>query len=76
MIYKKYDILPQYIPGSDFDINKHGAVVKRIPKPEHIDFFRSTHRVTGEQLPNSKTREEAKRFIDKMIEIEERVLTS
>jgi hypothetical protein len=71
MIYKKYDILPQYCAGSDFDFNKKEQVVKRIPKPEHIDFFRTTHRVTGEQLPNSKTREEAKRFIDKMNDIED-----
>jgi hypothetical protein len=71
MIYKKYDIIPQYCPGSDFATNKSGTVVKRLPKPEHIDFFRTTHRITGEQLPNSKTREEAKRFIDKMNDIKD-----
>ena len=70
MIYKKHDILPQYLPGSDFHINDNGLLSSRVPKPCHVDFYRTTNRFTGEELPNSETRGEAKRFIDKIVEIE------
>ena len=76
MIFKKYDIFPQYYPGSNFKFHLNGNLVPRKPKPEDIDFYTSVHRQTGETLPNSKTIKEAKRFIDKIIEIEQRELVS
>jgi hypothetical protein len=74
MLYKKYDILPQYTPGSDFVVKDNGLTYTRKPKPQDVDFFTTVHRVTGEEMPNSLTREEAKQFIDKINEIEVRAL--
>lgn len=65
-MYKGYSILPQYYPGSNYTITENGTIKPRKAKPKDIDFFRTEHKTTGETFPNSLTREEAKRFIDKI----------
>tara|TARA_R110000851_G_scaffold259605_1_gene412047 strand:- start:89 stop:301 length:213 start_codon:yes stop_codon:yes gene_type:complete len=63
MKYKGYELTRYNSPGSDFNVKEDGTISSRRPKLADLDHVGTVHIETGEQLPNSLSFEEARKFI-------------
>lgn len=67
MYYHGYKIEAQYLPGSNFRVLKDGRVVDKHPKD--VDFYYVTETITGWRHANCASIPEAKKLIDRTIEL-------
>lgn len=63
MKYKGYEITKQFLPGSDFKIDKNGNTRYAKPKSADVDHYWAEHMITGETLVNCSSVAELKELI-------------
>jgi len=66
MIYRKYTIETQYLPGADFTVDNNGKVKDRKPTIKDVDYYSITA-PCGARLVNELTLTESKQSIDRCI---------
>ena len=70
MIYRRCNILPEYAPGSDFNVNENGAISLRRPKKEDILWYSISYRSDGWELGRVDTVLQGKQLVLKFEEID------